>query len=849
MELAGTRIGPYQLAARIGAGGMGQVYEAQDTRLARRVAVKVLPADAAESAEARERFDREGRTIAGLNHPNICVLHDVGQSLIAAADGEQVVRYLVMELLDGETLAARLSRGRLPLADALRIGAAIAAALDRAHRAGVVHRDIKPANVMLTKTGVKVLDFGIAKAMPGGATDDLTRTGVVIGTLAYMSPEQLGGGPVDHRSDVYALGIVFIEMLTGARPQSPVVSLRSVPPAIERCVLKCVAADPDERWQTAADLKSELEWIARDSATPAARRSSFSAAPVGLAVATLLAIAAAATLGWPRSTPDPPPRYLSAELPGSIARLSDLALSPDGSNLAYIATEGTKKVLRVRNLRTGATLDLDSGPQRGSGLIPYFSPDGQWIVFANNGKVWKVRTTGGASIPICDALTIEGASWSADGMIVFSSGGQLWRVDAAGGTPQQLAGLQAGESAFDPQWLPGGVSLLATIVGPSGTIDDAWLESVSVRDGSRRKLVKGAGGVTVDGFLVFSRGSDLLAMPFDAKRAAVSGSPATVLRGVGVSGRFATAQFAIAHDGTLAFFPLLERGSTIVRVSKTGRAETLPLPPRRYAHLGLLPGEQGMVLEIEEAPHQLFRYDFASQALTRLTTDGANHRAVLSPDGRSMIFSSDRTVPRSLFRQPTDGSGVAAPLSAAAHLQNASAWSADGRWLVFTENRADTRSDVWVMSLSGERQPRPFANSRFQEQGGTISPDGRWIAYASDESGRLEIIMAAFPGPGPRTQVSTDGGDMPLFSADGRQLYFRLRDQILAVDVARGARLQTGRPRVAFDIPDAEETQALPFPVTSTGDAIYYARAVRENHSATVILNWFTELRKAVDPR
>jgi serine/threonine protein kinase/Tol biopolymer transport system component len=892
-SLEGQRIGPYQLGARIGAGGMGEVYRARDTRLDRTVAVKVLPPDFVYDPHARERLVREGRAIAALNHPNICALYDVGDT---TASAEASPLYLVMEYLEGETLADRLARGALPMAHALQVAMHIASALDKAHRAGIVHRDLKPGNVFLVRGGAsaaptaKLLDFGLAKAAaPRGADSatrhaiaaNLTTPGTIIGTVQYMAPEQVEGNDTDVRTDIFAFGTVLHEMLTGTKAfagksqasltvailehEPPPVSahLPAAPPALDRTVRKCLAKDPDERWQTAADLLSELQWIAQD------REASDPRAGVGgkrtriawqlaamMAIITIAALTAAVVvLRRPVSSPVAvTPKQFVLSLPEIIQSYngSALALLPDGSGLVY---QGGGTGLRDWRLIRHTLSDGVARPlagTEGAGYV-FFSPDGKWLGFLQNLRLKRMPLAGGLPVDICNSSTGGGASWGADDRIVFTGEDGLWRVPASGGAPARLTMLSAGEAAHSqPQILPGGDAVIFTVLTVSGAMEDAAIGVVSIRTGQRRLLVKGGSSARYSptGHLVFARGSELLAVAFDRDRLTIMGNPVRVVENVQNRQAQLAAQFDLSADGTLAYISGGDEiNRTLVWADRSGALLPLPAPPRPYAHLVLLPDGQGLILEIEGKPHNLWRYDFSSGALMLLTPEGANHRPVLSPDGRFMAYSSDRTVPRSLFRQATDGSGTAERLLDAAYAQDVTSWSRDGHWLAIMQRHPQNKSDIIVLALDGDRRARPFLATPFNELSAVFSPDGRWIAYVSDESGSPQVFMTSFPGPGPRKQVSTNGGAMPLFSNDGRSLFYMREASIMSADLVTEPTLTIGAPHVAFEIPGAQRVVAQPYPVTATADRVLYVREPDIPRSAHVVVNWFEELRRITAAR
>jgi eukaryotic-like serine/threonine-protein kinase len=884
----GQRIGPYILGARIGAGGMGEVYKARDTRLDRTVAIKLLPPDFAGDVQARERFVREGRTIAALNHPNICALYDVADSLEAAASSPL---FLVMEHLEGETLADRLSRGALPLPLALQIGAQIAAALDRAHGAGVVHRDLKPGNVFLVRgTGssapvAKLLDFGLAKALavaPSASLTrlgtDLTTPGTIVGTVQYMAPEQVEGRAVDARTDIFALGTVLHEMLTGTKAfggkshasltvailehdPPPVSSLvPSASPALDRVVRRCLAKDPEERWQSARDLASEITWIAQAGAGGDARRDQRRWLPWALASA--VAAAALGVSGFelgkqrgPATTVARTSKRFIVDLPIS-SNLNGPApvLAPDGGALVY-ASGGTGRndwVLTLYTMRDGQSRPLE-GTEGANNAV--FSPDGTRIGFVQRNRIRTIGLNGGPPEDLCDAASTSlfGASWSSDGWIVFGGGGALSRVSTTSCQVERVSVLAADErDHIYPHVLPGAKAAVFTVVATSGAAKDGAVAVIDLPHGKHRVLVKNASNprFSPSGHLLFVRDGSLLAAPFDPATLTLSGSPVVVAPKLQVIPN-SHGRFDVAADGTLAFFPgelVLER--SLVWSDRKGTLTPLHVPARPYAHPALLPSGD-MIVEVEATPHNLWRLDAASGALTLLTPKAANHRAVVSPDGRTMIYGSDRGEVRSLWRQPTDGSGVAEPLAPSPFGRDVSSWSRDGKWIAINHRDAATKQDIWVMSTA-DLQAREFLATPYAEGAAVFSPDSRWIAYSSDESGQPEVVVTAFPGPGPRKQVSTDGGDLPLFSDDGRTLYYKRGERIMAVPFSDVPTLTVGAPAVAFEVPGAQRPSAMPAPVSHDGSRVLY---VRESAASTgqvpmqVVVNWTEELKQRVPTR
>ena len=875
----GTRLGPYEVLAPIGAGGMGEVYRARDERLGREVAVKILHAESSTDPDRLRRFEQEAKAAGALNHPNLVAVFDTGQH-----DGNP---YVVFELLDGVTLRQRLGPGPIPVRNAVDYAVQIAQGLAAAHEKGMVHRDLKPENLFVTKDGrVKILDFGLAKLRltldpdvpraQGGTSSTATGAGVVLGTVGYMSPEQVRGDPADPRSDIFSFGVVVYEMLSGKRAfggdtaaevmtailkhDPPELANLGISPGLESVMRRCLEKRPEERFQSARDVAFALGAV---SAAPAAGRrfalpTLAGASLLPWAIAAVAVVVAAAAVRRSTITAAPAPLRFSVALSG-VDRLTyglgrSLALLSDGSGFAYVGEHGNDWRIHLHAFGDGTSHPVLGTDGAGE---PFFSPDGRWLGFFQGDKLKKMAVGGGTAIVICGTPLehdVDGASWGPDDQIVFGGTRGLRLVPAAGGEAQALTTLNAAEGEVRhsaPHILPGGKAVLFTVLSKTGAMDDAAIAVLSLSSGERRVLIKGGANARYarSGHLVYARGTDLLAVPFDPDRLALTGSASLAVPDVLSTPQLLWGQFDVSATGTLVYAPggaTLDR--SLVWVDRNGAVRPIPVPPRPYIHPSLLPAEDGVIVEIEETPHNIWHCDLPSGTLTRLTDVGGNHRPVLSPDGRSMAFSSDRVTPRSLFVQATDGSGTAQRLLEASHPHNATSWSPDGRWLAFVETHPDTKDDIWILPLEGDRRARPFLRTPSSERSATFSPDARWLAYTSDESGRLEVLIAGFPGPGPRKQVSTTGGEMPVFSKDSRKLFYRSGDQVLVAEISTQPRLTSGAPRVAFEVPAARATSGLPnFAVTSTGDSILTMRAVEAAPGPPrvhVIVNWFPELRR-----
>jgi Tol biopolymer transport system component len=913
---AGARLGPYEIIGPIGAGGMGEVYKAKDTRLDRIVAVKILPEALAADPHFRDRFDREARAISQLDHPNICALYDVGN--------EHGTAYLVMQYLEGETLANRLTKGALPLEQALTRAIEIASALDKAHRAGIVHRDLKPGNVMLTKSGAKLLDFGLAKAskpvvasaalsMLPTTPPNLTLQGTILGTFQYMAPEQLEGKETDSRTDIFAFGAVVYEMVTGTKAfegksQASLISaiMSSDPPPIaasqpltpaelDHVVRMCLAKDAEARWQSASDLKHELQWVAEGAGaagTPVgARKASRGRLPIVSAALGLLVGALTTTLGSrflrpPAGTaavgvtravigiaPADQLRSLLADTQGGEGRPSRtaLALSPDGRLLVFSAVRAGHQSLYARGLEK---IDATPIPGTEDGLNPFFSPDGTWIGFWANGALKKAPLSGGPPTTICESGPIFGASWASTNTIVFGRQREgLLQVSAAGGPPHSITALDAkrGEVSHRlPFVLPGGAAVVFTVTHHSlPRWQDARLAVLSIATGERKDLGPGADARYVPtGHLVFMQAGTLVAAPFDLARLGLTGGPVSLIDDVMQAGRTITAtidtgagQFSTSSSGTLVYVPgglvpAIER--TLVWVDRRGVSQPLALPVGPYWNPMLSPDGRHIVLWTGGDDRNVWLDDVERQTLTRLTSEGRNSRAIWTPDGRRVAFSSATAGVDNLFWKAADGSGAAERLTTSTSQQAPSSWSPDGKTLAFLETSRNGDFDIWALSSEGDRQPHPILQTRFNETYAEFSPDGRWIAYVSDESGRDQVYVQPYPGPGPRMQISNDGGTQPAWSRTGRELFYtdyvsgspRAEMHVMVVPVILTPTLSAGTAHELFRGPYAGQGATRGYDVTHDGQRFLMLQS-RERPPIKVtqvilVQNWFEELKQHV---
>ena len=883
----GKRLGPFEILAAVGAGGMGEVYRARDTRLDRIVAIKVLPAHLADDPERRERFEREARTIASLNHPHICVLHDIGRQ-----DG---IDFLVMEYLEGETLAQRLLKGPLPLKQVLEYAIEIADALDKAHRKGITHRDLKPGNIMLTKSGTKLLDFGLAKlkheAAPGvpfsqlptaNVKDPVTAQGSILGTLQYMAPEQVEGmtDQIDARTDIFAFGAVVYEMATRKKAfegktsasvmakileadPPPMTALQPMtPPALAHLVRRCLTKEPDRRWQTASDLCEQLRWISdggsqAGTAVPVVREQNLRKR-VAWAAAIVAAIAVGATsaLYLRRAPPveTHPVRFTVGPPEGTsfIGPPMFLTISPDGSKLAFISEETSgRRQLWVRPLDSPTAQPL---PGTDNPSQPFWSADSRFVGFSADGKLKKIAISGGPAQTLVDAQGADGTgSWSGEGVILFKLGPTIYRVSAAGGAITQVTTLDASRQEINHLWpcfLPDNRHFL--YFSQSGkTANNAIV--VGSLDSKEKKVLLRATSNPVyapPGYLLFNKQGTLMAQPFDADRLQLTGEAVPIVQGVQFNLLSARAAFAASNNGVLVYRGGAEAARVrLVWVARDGKESPLSAPAHNYVMPELSPDGQRVAVGIEEEDDQIWLYDLGRDTLTRFTFEGtANVHPIWTPDGKRITFRGEGN---RLFWQPADGSGGPEALTAG-DLRSSNkvpgSWSPDGQELAFTEDAA-TRN-IWILPLQ-DRKPRPYVQSTAFETAPMFSPDGHWIAYDSRESGRDEIFVRPYPGPGGKWQISTDGGTGPVWNPKGHELFYRYGGKMMAVDIDTRPSFAVGKPRVLFAGPYAlSSVPEANYDVSPDGQRFLMLKSSEQERAAptqiNVVLNWFEELMQKV---
>ncbi len=890
---AGARLGPYEIVSAIGAGGMGEVYRAKDTKLNRDVAIKVLPESFALDADRVARFTREAQVLASLNHPNIAAIYGI-EEMKSGIISEQrraemipdfISRALVMELVEGDDLSVLIARGPLSLADALPIAKQIADALESAHEQGIVHRDLKPANVKVRADGtVKVLDFGLAKALdPAGAsataeamnsptlTARATQMGMIIGTAAYMAPEQARGRAVDRRADIWAFGVVLYEMLSGQRcfeGEDISITLASVlkedvkwhalpadlPAPLQRLLRRCLEKDPKRRLSWIGEARLTLDDPASLSADVASPSSAiaFAAPPAPLwrralpwafGVAGLGAAAIALVLWAPwRTAPVPAPRRFLVNI-GADASMqfvgASAILSPDGTTMVFVAqSAGQPKQLFVRKLDQLLAAPLAGTDEAES---PFFSPSGEWIAFFSGGKLKKVSVTGGAAVPLCDAPNGRGGTWAEDDTIIFSPNNtqsiKLLRVSASGGTPAVFGTF--GEGATTQRWpqaLPGGKAVLYTEHNAGSAFDDAnlvvaplpgWPAEASAKAvGSPKIIVRGgyygryvpSGLASANssergrGHLLYMQQGTLFAMPFDLDRLEPVGQAVPALEGLEASPGIGSAQLAFSADGTLVFVPGVAQAAInqIDWMTRDGKTSALRSAKSSWSNPKFSPNGQQIALEIYDGKQRdIWVYDWARDTMTQLTFDAGDDRyPVWTPDGKHIAFASDRAKKGALnlYWVNADGTGEPTRLTDSPNSQVPASWHPSGKFLAFFENRSTTGYDLMMLPMDGDAvrgwtpgKPTVFLTTPATEVTPMFSPDGRWVAYQSNDGGTPEIYVRPFPGPGGLWKVSSGGGSWPTWSVTSRELLFLNFNQgkvMYAPYSVVGDSLRADRPQV-----------------------------------------------------
>jgi serine/threonine-protein kinase len=916
---ASRTVSHFILLEHLGSGGMGVVYRAHDRRLDREVAIKVLPEEVAQDEDRLARFEREAKLLASLNHQNIATLHGLEE--------HRGQRFLVMELVEGETLAGRIEKGPLPFDDALDIAFQITEGLEAAHGRGVIHRDLKPANVMVDSDGgVKVLDFGLAKAFdPEDSgpqspeslaesptlTAGLTRGDVLLGTAAYMSPEQARGRPVDKRADIWAFGCVLYEMLTGSRAFAGATAteilaaiIKEEPdwenlPAetsapVRRLLRRCLTKDPRDRFHDIADVRIELQSLATDDAEtfetlPSVQtRDGWRARLPWSLIAIFAVVAGALILGALRKPPsgavtimllglEPAERLGSfygtgIEILGLHGRSFDI--STDGRVLVFLARDDTGSRLYRRALDEARATPIP-GTEDAHSL--FISPDAEWIGFWADGSIKKVRTEGGPTMSVCDArLPPWGASWGPNDTIVFGQhNGGILQVPGDGGEPKEITELAGGETGhWHPRFLPDKETLLFTTRKKAGDWEDTAIVAQSIISGKRTTLVENGADARYapTGHLVYVRLGTLVAVPFDLKRLEVTGSAVVVqdsVRQTVNAGPYALdtygGLYTLSDSGTLVLVTggvWADERTSIVWVDRKGRAEPVSFPPGIYSAPRFSPDGTRVAVQSSgfDDGNDIWVYEISRGTLTRLTIEESRESLpAWTPDGARITFASDRSGDESIYWAQADGSGAAELVLAREGCRvSPAAWSSDGRNLVFLQSCEVGSGGIWAMPLGGE--PQPFIESPHHETWPTFSPDGRWLAYGSGQEvlGRYEVFVTPFPGPGPRIQISTDGGREPAWARDGRELFFRGPSSgdgmgsMWAVDITTEPELSVGRPRELFRDEYQPNFMLRAYDVSPDGQMFvmqkHHPRSEEPVTHLNVTLNWFEELKRLAPP-
>ena len=851
----------------------GEVYKARDVRLDRTVAIKVLPAHLSENVQLRQRFEQEARAVSSLNHPNICTLHDIGR-----AEG---IDFMVMEYIEGETLAERIARGAIPLEEAIEIGLRVADALDKAHRNEIVHRDVKPGNIILTKSGPKLLDFGLAKrgVNASGESDasavteqkPLTEEGAILGTFQYMAPEQVEGLDTDARTDIFALGALLYEMLTGRKAfegksqaslisailssePRPIAELRPMTPIrVGRIVRRCLAKDPDNRWQSARDIVLELSSLNDDiDAPPPIATASRVGERFLWALALLAAVSAGVLL---RGSGVAETTRLSVSLPaghqlmsggGGFGLLASFDISPDGRNIVY--AEGSELASQLYLRRVG-DFEAVAIPGTEGATMPFFSPDGKWVVYRGRGLM-KVALAGGVPAKILDSYIGRGASWGLDGTIVVG-GSQLTRVSEDGGVPEPIVEAEP-DSVFNwPQILPGNMEVLVTLARR----DRDRVVVVSLETGAVRTVLEGytsARYVSSGHLIVRDPGTEnLLAVRFDLASLEADGAPVLVVENVYASPRSGIAQFAVSDTGTLVYAPAGQGGHALVWVDREGRAsEAWESERGHHTHPRVSPDGQRLAVDyVTDGYRDIWVYDLSRGSRTRLTSVGSggpgNRLPGWMPDGKrvSFFFASPDGA-SGLYTRAADGGDEAEMILAGSGLFPLY-WSPDGSTLLFLQQQASGGVDV--LTLSDGADPVPFLSSPFNELAPSFSPDGRYVAYGSDESSRREVYVQPCPAGGQKWTISTDGGHEPLWSQDGHELFYRNGHRMMVVDVRLSPAFEAGRPRLLFEEAYATDASHQAYDIAPDGQRFLMIQDNdAERTQLNVVINWFEELKTNV---
>jgi eukaryotic-like serine/threonine-protein kinase len=875
---AGTKLGPYEVQSPLGAGGMGEVYRARDTRLGRDVAIKVLPSHLSSDPDLKARFEREAKAISALSHPHICHLYDIGSQ-----DGTD---YLVMELLEGETLADRLKKGPLPLKQALQYGIQIAEALEKAHSSGIMHRDLKPGNIMLTKSGAKLLDFGLAKPAQNAAklasgsmatmSKPLTVEGMIVGTFQYMAPEQVQGQDADARSDLFALGAVLYEMMTGNRAfagksqvsvmsailekePEPVSSAQPMAsPALDHVIQRALAKDPNDRWQTARDLIHELKWSAESAALPGgaiptvSSRKKYRETFSWLLAGALLVLLIAGTVWWRNLKPSVESMYFPAPLPFPA---TDIAVAPNGHTIAVVGYQESarKNVIWIYELGSLGARSL-AGTE--GATYPFWSTDGRSLAFFAEAQLRKLEVSGGPVQTICDAPSGRGGTWNKDGVIVLApeTTAGLFRVPASGGTPTRISRLDTsrGEGSFRwPVFLPDGKHFLYLSANFTGQKGANAIFVGSLDSNEKHFVVESTANAAyaAPGYLLFYKDRTLLAQPFDLKRFALTGEATVILPEVQFLPQVKRAIFAVSDQGLLVAQSGSEAAlSQLVWFDRKGNAVGTVGKPDVYGNVFLAPDGKSVATDKTDMASlniDVWTHELQHDSGKRLTFDPSIDAVpIWSPDATRLVFASNRQTYFGLYVKNSDGANDEKNIVQGDVGNFPSDWSRDGKYILYCRS-----ADLWFVTYP-ELQSSLFLKAPSVLRNGQFSPDGKWLAYASNESGKWEIYVTSFPDARGRWQVSSGGGEQPRWRGDGKELFYLSSDgKMMAAPVTTGVHFDAGTPVVLFQSTPRQPVlvyDLFVYDVSRDGQRFVINTQVRQASTTpmSVVLNWPAKINK-----
>ena len=883
---SGTKLGRYEIRSKLGAGGMGEVYRAHDTQLGREVAIKVIPSSFAVDKDRLRRFEQEACAAGALNHPNVLIVHD-----ISTHDGSP---YVVSELLEGETLRQRISDTPLAPRRAVEYALQIANGLAAAHEKGIIHRDLKPDNIFITNDGrAKILDFGLAKLrqLDGDPvrTDVPTRRvdtdpGVVMGTVGYMSPEQLKGRPVDQRSDIFSFGAILYEMLSGRRafygestaetmsailkedPPDLSQTNQSVSPSLERLVNRCLEKSPESRFHSASDLAFALEALSGAASTsdksittpmPALRLSRTRERLIWIAVIAFLLISAV-VLMWAsfRSAPDTAQTMRFFIAPTDEATFTGAVVSPDGRRLAISVRDSSgRSVLWLRSLDSLTTQPLFGTENAGS---PFWSPDSRSIGFFSGGKLKRIDVSGGPPQNLCNTGSGASGTWNRDGVIIFApeSGSCLYRVSASGGVATQITTFDQSRQEVAhkyPQFLPDGKHFL--YLAQSSQLENSGIVVASLDSKENKRVLKTRGGAayTSSGYLFFLRDRTLMAQPFDSNKLELTGEPVPLAEKVGFNTVLGFGNFSVSDSGVVTYMTSSLTGGQPALFDREGKQLSTIGQPGEYFNVLLAPDEKRLAAAIpssETGARDVWLVDLARGTPTRFTFDAAEDFVpIWSPDGSRIVFVSDRDGSGNLYQKSADGAGNEELLLKTNERKWPSDWSRDGKFIIYTTLTQNTKNDLWVLPMTGEKKPFPYLQSPFNEDHARFSPDGHFVAYSSDESGRLEIYVQTFPASGGKWLVSRDGGAQPRWRRDGKEIFFIAPDRkLMAADVKlAGSTLELGLPKALFQTPVVSYPNPRNvYDVFADGKRFIIITPLQENTLTpiTVVANWNAALTR-----